>query len=380
MPRQSKGARLYLKPARRNGDTPMWVIRDGRESIPTGCGPNDRAEAEKRLAEYIERKHRPARRDRQLSDVKIHEVLQVYMTNVIPGMASPKAAGGRMERLLEFFGAYTLNDITGQLCRDYAKWREGKGRNAGEGGRIGNGVGGARRDLQDFQAAINYHRKEGFHRAVVAVRLPPAGSSRTRWLSRSEVARLLWVCLTTCEIQDGKPTDKRPLRHLVRFILVAIYTGSRPGAIFGLNWDRTTHRGWVDLQNEIIFRKSDDENVTNKRKTPVPIAPELLRLMRRWVKEDGFRGPVVRFNDEEVQSVKTAFKRAVELAQLGDDVTPYTLRHTTGSWLIQNGVSTRKAAEILGCSEKMIQDHYGHLAPKHLRKEVAMIGNRKNAS
>lgn len=296
-------------------------------------------------------------------------MISIYLQDVVPGQARPERASERAERLLTFFGTKTLDQISGVLCREYAAWREGKGRsNKGTGG-------GARRDLQDLQAAINHHHKEGLHREAVRVVLPPSGAPRTRWLTRAEVARLLWSCLTTREVQEGAPTKKRPLRHLARFILIGVYTGSRPGAILGLNWDRGIGRGWVDLERGLLYRRAEGARETTKRQPPVPISPPLWRLMRRWAREDGSRGPIVRFDGAAVLSVKTALGRAVRLAGL-ESVTAYHLRHTTASWMIQRGVSASKVAEVLGTSAAMIERHYGHLSPDHLRDEVAILGRR----
>jgi integrase len=362
MPRSSKGPRLYLKPARRDGEAPLWIIRDGRRSISTGCGFGDRPNAERRLAEYIGRKYQPARRERVLSEIKLRDVISIYLKDVAPRQANIKKVGERGERLLKFFGSKTLDQVNGGLCREYVEWR-------------GND-GGSRRDLQDLAAAINYHHKEGHHREVIRVVLPQAGPSRVRWLTRKEVARLLWVCLTTHELQRGQKTKKRPFHHLTRFITLGVYTGSRPGAILGLSWHQLIGSGYVDLDRGLIYRKAVGSRDTNKRQPPVPMAPQLLRLMRRWHRQDSQKGPVVRFSGKQVLSVKTALKRAVELAGLDTSVTAYSLRHTTASWLIQKGVSTRKVAEILGTSEAMIERHYGHLAPDHLRDEVAAIGRK----
>ncbi len=101
-----------------------------------------------------------------------------------------------------------------------------------------------------------------------------------------------------------------------------------------------------------------------------------LSFQRRWARQDGGRGPMVRFRGESVLSVKTALGRAVRLAGLDTSVTAYTLRHTTASWMIQRGRSASKVAEVLGTSAEMIQKHYGHLDPDHLRDEVAILGRR----
>lgn len=362
MSRRSKGPRLYLKPPRRDGEQPIWIIRDGAASTSTGCGKGELAEAERKLAEYLASKHQPARRNSSIETIPVSDVIDIYGADVVPGLARPEKAIERADRLLEFFGKYHLADISGKLCRKYVAWR-------------GN-TGGARRDLQDLAAAINYHRKQGFHRELVSVVLPPAGDARDRFLTRSEVARLLWVCLTTREIQNGVPTAKRPLRHLARFILLGVYTGSRPGAILTLSWHQEIGRGFVNLDQGLIYRKAIGARATNKRQPPVPAGPEIGRMLKLWAKADGYHGPVVSFDGQPIASVKTAFNKAVALAGLGKGVCPYTLRHTTASWLVQKGAPTRKVAELLGTSEAMIEKHYGHLAPDHLRAEAGLIGTK----
>lgn len=375
MPRQSKGARLYLQPEQREKSgyvrPAVWLIRDGRKRIVTGCGAGAREEAERKLADYLAAKYEPARRERPLSSVRITDVISVYLDDVAPRQANPAKAAERAGRLLEFWGTKMLSAVSGASVRDYISWR---GTN-----------GGARRDLQDFQAAINYAHKEGLFRESVRIPLPPAGAPRTRWLTRSEVARLVLTCLTTRETQEGKATKKRPLLHVARFILIGVYTGSRPGDILGLSWEATTHRGRVDLDQGMIYRKPTAKRETTKRQPPVPVSPPLLRLLRRWSRFDGDKGPVVYHGDPAkphvpILSVKTAMGRAVKLAGLDTGVTAYTLRHTTGSWLVQAGVSTRKVAEVLGTSEQMIERHYGHLAPHHLRDEVAVLGRKPQSA
>ena len=52
MPRPSKGARLWLRPARRRGGRiiarAIWIIIDGDRHIATSCFKNQTREAEKR--------------------------------------------------------------------------------------------------------------------------------------------------------------------------------------------------------------------------------------------------------------------------------------------------------------------------------------------
>jgi integrase len=369
MPRQSKGAHLWLRPARDRGDKGVeraaWVIKDDGRQIATGCGATERREAEKALADYIASKYEPERRERDISEIWIADVLNVYLADVAPRQARPEKCGERMLRLADFFGQMRLSEVNGSTCRAYAEWRGSNG--------------GARRDLQDFAAAINHSAKEGLHRALVRVALPPKGHARQRWLTRGELAKLLLTCWRAREVQEGKATDKRPLRHLARALLIATYTGSRPGAVLNASWSQGPGLSWVDLDNGVFHRHADGEEQTAKRQPTVRLSPRLLAHLRRWKRLDAAQGRpqthVVTFRGAKVASVKTALNTACKLAGV-DHATMYSLRHTTASWEVAKGRPTRMVADFLGTSEQMILNHYGHLAPGYQIEIAESIGRR----
>src|SRR3977135_650845 len=74
--------------------------------------------------------------------------------------------------------------------------------------------------------------KGSFHRGVVGVSLPPKGEARDRWLARCEAAALIW---DFCRLRERQPVHsgmskgnrvnayRPPLRHIARFILIALY-------------------------------------------------------------------------------------------------------------------------------------------------------------
>ena len=112
--------------------------------------------------------------------------------------------------------------------------------------------------------------------------LPERGVPRDRWLTRKEAATLLGICWRSREIQtlhrgpnkgERIETDKRPLRHLARFILIGLYTGTRASAIAGASPERGQGRSFVDLDNGIFYRLAEGRRVTKKRNPPVPIPP-----------------------------------------------------------------------------------------------------------
>jgi integrase len=279
----------------------------------------------------------------------------------------------RITRLAKWWGGKMLAAVNGVSCRAYTKHR-------------GND-GGSRRDLEDLRAAINHHAKEGFHRGIVRVVLPEEGLPRERWLTRSEAARLLWTCWyrETQTVHFGKrkgqkiETKKWPLRHVARFILIGLYTGTRAGAIATASPYRAAGKSFVDLETGIFNRLAVGKRASTKRQTPVPLPKRLLAHLRRWSRLGISKSHFVEWNGKPVSSVKTGFGSAVRIAGLDvnvGNVTPQTLRHTAATWRMQRAAPMWEAAGFLGMSEKTLRDTYGHHHPDHLRGTAEVIGSR----
>jgi integrase len=98
--------------------------------------------------------------------------------------------------------------------------------------------------------------------------------------------------------------------------------------------------------------------------------------VRRWAAKGIVRDYLVEWDGMPVKSVKTAFRHAVDAADLQGKVTPHTLRHRAATWLMQAGVDKWEAAGFLGMSVEMLDRVYGHHHPDHLREAARAIGYR----
>jgi len=74
--------------------------------------------------------------------------------------------------------------------------------------------------------------------------------------------------------------------------------------------------------------------------------------------------------------LRRAWNGVREMAGLGSDVTPRTLKHSCATLMLQNGVSTWNVAGLLGTSEAVIRKVYGHHAVAHLR-DAADVWSRR---
>ena len=220
MSNPAKGARLYLR--KRRGRAPTWVIRDCGEEVSTGCDEGNREQAEKALADYIARKYQAPNGPCHPDQLIIGRALEIYGNERAPNVASPETIGYHIDALDPFWGELPVSAIKGVTCDAYVRERT-KPRPA-EKGKKQKLVKGAtaRRELETLSAAINYCHKQGYLIYVPRVSLQKKAKGKTRWLSRNEAARLLWAA--------------RHVPHLRTFILIGLYTGTRSGAVLGLQW------------------------------------------------------------------------------------------------------------------------------------------------
>ena len=341
MPRKSQGARLY---ERSNG---IFAIRDGAKFISTGT--RDRRTAEAALARYIAERDRPTGGPTTPEKMTVAMALAIYGEKHAPTVRAPERIAYAIKALVPILGDLPVASINGGVCRRYAETRA-------------KAAGTVRKELGVLQAAINFAYSEGYLTGTRKVRLPEKAAPRDRWLTRDEAARLIWAAYRS-------PKGK----HLVRFILVALYTGTRSEAILGLQFMPNTAGGWVDTDKGMMHRRGVGQAETNKRTPPAPIPRPLLAHLRRWERE-GARY-IVQVGGQRVASVKTVWKRV--LAEAGiEHCTRHDLRHTAITWAMQRGMDPWLAAGFFGVTMDVLERTYAHHDPNHLRDAAEVMARK----
>ncbi|CTQ52946.1 Site-specific recombinase XerD [Roseibium album] len=361
MPRKTKGPRLWLRPSRKDRpESAVWIIRDGTVFNSTGCGEAQLAEAEKLLRDYIAEKHDPtAEGKRGPNLIPIADAINLYSTDVAPNHTRPDETAHRLERLLAYFGDKPMSFVKGSTCRKYTESRKAPG--------------AARRELEDLRSAFNHAFKEGIVDRQVPITLPDKPAGRERWLERDEAARLLWAAWRLRQKYKGQPTKRATAKHVARFILVALYTGSRAGAVCGAAIRPTLHSAYVDLEAGLFYRKPPGAKQTKKRAPPVALPDRLLAHLRRWERKGISKNYVVEWHGKPVTKINKSFRTVREAAGFDNDVIPHTLRHTAATWLARNGVPMSDAADYVGMSVETFDRVYRHHAPDFQERARNMI-------
>lgn len=355
MPRRAKGPRLLLRPARHQRKA-TWVIVDRGQETSTGCGEADSEGAESALARYITQKYEPPRTNGRLSKTAIPDVINLYLTEHAPSTSDKGVWIGYMAvSVLDWWGEKVLSDVNKTSCADYVKWRVKQN--------VTDQT--ARHELKTLRAAINYYHASSYGPldAVPVVTLPAKSPQKVDyWLTRKQVADRLRAARRIPRCQ-----------HVVRLILIGVYSGTRPGATMALRWIPSTTGGWIDLDSETLHRRAIGKKQTKKLQPPVRIHRRLLPHLRRWREADMAKGitNVVHYFGGEVADVHKSWAKVATGAGHKPDG-PHITRHTCATWLMQSGVDLNEAASYLGMSPETLWNTYGHHSP-------AMMGNAARA-
>lgn len=368
MPRRRKAPYVTLKKYK-DGRAPTWVIRDGQLTRGTGCHEANAVGAEKALARYIAKKHDPkkALTTSDVNSIRIVDVImleaqhinkrkidQTYKNQLLSAIA----------RIGDWFKDYTIGDLTAELQERYAEERVLQP--------------SAHRDLKLLQAAINrcVKKTKGGIQPKFSATLPDAPKSRIRYLTRDEAAAMLWAAWRERK-KTKLPTSKgrHTLRHIARYILIGIYTGSRNGDICNASLIPAIDRGYVDLERGIFKRKPDNKEATSKQQPTIPLPPRLLAHMRRWARVGVSNHSVIEFMGRRIRRIHDGWETVVERAGLATEekerkVLRHTLRHTAITWYLTPNRRTGKKVDIetvslyCGVSVETIRKTYRHETPE----------------
>lgn len=342
MPRKKQPPRLYQRP-----DDGRWIVRFRARDHPTGCssaiGSEPPEAAKVALADFlINQSAEPPSGPRPPDQLSVAHVLALYADDVGATLASPETAAYSIMALTPFWGDLMCSGVTGATCRRYEKHRAGKAPST------------IRRELAYLQSALNYAHKEGILIHPVAVTLPKASPPRSRWLTRGEAAKLL----------------RASAPHFRRFVLIALYTGTRASTILNLRWTASLDAGWVDVENGVIHRQGARQAVSNKRRGSVKMPRRLAAHMRRWARQGGSH--VVEYKGEPVASVKKAMMKACRRAKL-EGVSPHVLKHTAVTWAFQAGMTKEDAADYFSTTSATLERVYRQHSPEYQNRAVSVM-------
>lgn len=343
MPRRPEGPKL--RPNEKRGGTfyIYWTDAKTGRSREHSTRTSDQGRAAEYFADWLARAGNAGAGwtgPRRASEVPIIDVLRMYaMEHVASDAVSDKARPAyAIAALSAWWGDRHCDAVLPQTCRAYVRERDVQPQTAG-------------RELTVLRAALGFAHDNGklVEDFRTRVEIPPQPPGRDRWLTRDEAAALL-----RCSRHDPQARG-----HLPLFIMLALRTGARPSALFDLQWTQ------VDFTRDRIDFNPPGRKRTSKGR-PIISIPRRLRWFLLRAHARASAPYVLAFNGQKIGSVKKSFRRARERAGLGPDVIPYTLRHSCGTWMAQEGVPLWQIGGWLGHSQQRTTELYSHHHPDHM--------------
>lgn len=187
------------------------------------------------------------------------------------------------------------------------------------------------------------------------VELPPKpGQREDYFLTRQQI------------VERVRAARRRPeLRHIVRMLLIGLYTGTRPGTILKLKWQLSMDGGHFDLDAGILHRKPPQSAETNKRAPKCKIHRKLRVLLRLWKKADRAKGilHVIHYQGKPVKKLRRSWATIARTAGHEGKDGAHILRHSCATWMMQQDMPIFEAAGYLGMSPTTLEEVYGHHSP-----------------
>lgn len=166
----------------------------------------------------------------------------------------------------------------------------------------------------------------------------------------------------------------------VPFTWIALYTGFRPGDIYGLRWEPNQGNS-VNLNFGVI--NIVPEKTRDKGQQPVsikhPMSEELKQVIKAWHDQQGKPASGYVFpNGAGDRLAKKShdkhWRHVKRLGGLDDSLAFYSLRHHFISSLVVNKVPLLHIAKLVGHkSTHMIEQNYGHLLPDTAKSVISQF-------
>jgi integrase len=314
---------------RHRGNFSLAFTDEQRGRIRVALGTDDRGVAESRARDLWRSRSTP-------QSERVADLWATYAADRKANVSRADRFDAIWKPLEPHFGHRLGKAITREDCRAYHKARQREGKSAST----------IRTELEFLRACLRWHYKG----AAPAVWLPPESKPRDRHLTRDEAKALL---------------DAAPAPHIKLFIILALTTGARMGAILDLKWNQVSDG----------FKTADfnpaGRNITNKRRTVVQLNERAREALAKAMPA-AMTDYVIEYAEGPVRSVKKALGATARRA--GIPFSAHVLRHTAAVWMAEADVSMDKIAQMLGhTSPRLTFKVYARFSPSFMADAAAAL-------
>jgi integrase len=263
------------------------------------------------------------------AEERVRDLFAAYHADRIANGASKVRMDSLWRQIEPRFGYKLGRAVSKDDCRAYIELRRRERKSDST----------IRTELELLRATLRWH----YGNDAPAIVAPPPAKPRDRFLSKEEREQLLASIDTP---------------HARLFVIVALTTGARMGAILDLTWDR------VDLKAGTIDFEPAGRERSNKRRTVVPINARA-RIALEEARKGALTDYVIEYGGKPVGSVKKAIAAAARRS--GVKCSPHDFRRSAARWMAEADVSMERIAQFLGhTSTRVTYQTYARFSPRYM--------------
>ncbi len=303
------------------------VWNDGTATRRASLRTADRAVAEQRFQSFIKESKTPSR--------TVAEIFAAYEADK-KGTASYDGLKFIWKKLAPYFGNLTPEQVDRDLSRSYRAFRLKAG--------ISDGT--VHRELGMLRAALRWHDPK----TPAIVELPSKPQPKDRYLTLDEYKTLL---------------SAAEAAHVRLFIILALATAARAGAILDMIWDQ------VDFERGLIrLSKGRESRLKGRATVPMTVMARDALAAAYEARETDW---VIEWAGQPITSIKSGFRRTAARGGL-KGVTPHVLRHTAAVWMAEAGTPMSEIAQYLGHRSTAVTERvYARYSPDYLRRAASAL-------
>lgn len=300
-----------------------------RGRVRVALGTDDRGLAEARARDIWRQRNAPP-------SERVADLWKPYVADRKATVARTDRFDSLWKALEPHFGHRLGKAISREDCREYHKARKKAGKSAST----------IKTELEFLRACLRWHYKD----AAPALWMPPESKPRDRYLTTTERDKLL---------------ESIDTPHVRLFVILALTTGARMSALLDLTWDR------VDLEHGTIDLNPAGREITNKRRTTVPINSRA-RAALEQAQKAALTDYVIEYDEKPVKSIRKAIRSAAARSKV--PCSPHVFRHTAGVMMAQADVPMQKIAQYLGhTSTRVTETSYARYSPSFMKDASAAL-------
>lgn len=263
----------------------------------------------------------------------VGNVVDLYLDS-LEGTKDEARKRQRWPKMRPFWGHLTLNDITVDTSlKLYPEWRK-----------VATNT--IRNELSLIKAAYRWaYEVKKMVPGMPVIKLPPQPKSKVAHLTKAQFRTLLSKCV---------------FPHVKLFMILAVTTGARKGALLEAKW---TQLDWDRCQLDL---QGDRETVENKGRATVPLNDRAMEALRE-AKAGAMSDYIIEYAGGRILDIKKGVRLAAGRA--GFHVNPHMFRHSAAVWMAEDRVPMSEIAAFLGHKDSRITERvYAKYHPDYLRK------------